>query len=161
MNHPRDHLLLDSVPNLGPLISRWKINKLIQKCQDVKVSKAFVSAIFEFAKFQRDMSGPILGYLSNNRWLRGTCTGEHFLLFFFLFYTVLILAYSGANRAYWPQNQNPQFRICHFWNLIRNTITHYFWRPDPLVTRIFWIVFGCLSQEVKISNIIVWIPAAS
>jgi hypothetical protein len=30
-NHPTklppDHLLLDSVPNLGPLISRWEINK--------------------------------------------------------------------------------------------------------------------------------------
>ncbi len=24
---PPDHLLLDSVPNLGPLISRWEINK--------------------------------------------------------------------------------------------------------------------------------------
>ncbi len=24
---PRDHLLLDSAPNLGPLISRWEINK--------------------------------------------------------------------------------------------------------------------------------------
>ncbi len=23
---PRDHLLLDSAPNLGPLISRWEIN---------------------------------------------------------------------------------------------------------------------------------------
>ncbi len=24
---PHDHLLLDSVPNLGPLIYRWEINK--------------------------------------------------------------------------------------------------------------------------------------
>jgi hypothetical protein len=67
---PHDHLLLDSALNLGPLISCWEINKLkkllIQKCQDFRGSKAFVSAIFEFVKFQ-DMSGPILGNLCNNR----------------------------------------------------------------------------------------------
>ncbi len=48
-----NHLLLNSAPNLGPLISRWEINKfrkLIQKCQDFRGS-AFVSAIIEFVKF--------------------------------------------------------------------------------------------------------------
>ncbi len=51
-----DHLLLDSAPNLGPLISRSLGNQqvrklLIQKFQDFRGSKAFVSAIFEFVKF--------------------------------------------------------------------------------------------------------------
>ncbi len=41
---PPDHLLLDSAPNLGPLISRW------EKCQDFRGSKPYVSAIFEFVK---------------------------------------------------------------------------------------------------------------
>jgi hypothetical protein len=44
-----DHLLLDSAPNLGPLISCWEINKFENcwyKCQDFRVSKAFVSTIF-------------------------------------------------------------------------------------------------------------------
>jgi hypothetical protein len=39
---------------------------LIQKCQDFRGSKAFVSAIFNFSSSQRDMSGPILGELSND-----------------------------------------------------------------------------------------------
>ncbi len=49
-----DHLLLYSAPNLGPLISlrNQQVRKmLIQKCEDFKGSKAFVSAIFEFVKF--------------------------------------------------------------------------------------------------------------
>ncbi len=50
-----DYLLLDSAPNFGPLISRWKINKFencwFPKCQDVWGSKGFVSAIVEFVKF--------------------------------------------------------------------------------------------------------------
>jgi hypothetical protein len=51
---PPDHLLLDSAPNLGPLTSRWEINKFENcwyKSQDFRGSNAFVSAIFEFAKF--------------------------------------------------------------------------------------------------------------
>ncbi len=52
---PPGHLLLNSAPNLGPLIYRWVINKfenlLIQNCQDFRGSKGFVSAIFEFVKF--------------------------------------------------------------------------------------------------------------
>jgi hypothetical protein len=52
---PYNHLLLDSAPNRGPLISHWEIykfeNLLIQKCQDFRGSKAFVSAIFEFVMF--------------------------------------------------------------------------------------------------------------
>jgi hypothetical protein len=49
---PHDYLLLGSAPNLGPLIYRWEIKTvrklLIQKGQDFRGSKAFVSAIFEF-----------------------------------------------------------------------------------------------------------------
>ncbi len=50
-----DHVLLDSAPKLGPLISRWEVKKfenfLIQKCQDFRGSEAFFSAIFEFVEF--------------------------------------------------------------------------------------------------------------
>ncbi len=70
---PPDHLLLDSFPNLGPLVSRWEINKFkklpIQKCHDFRRSKAFVPAIFNLSCSQGDVSGPILGDLSSNRWL--------------------------------------------------------------------------------------------
>jgi hypothetical protein len=53
---PPDHLLLDSAPNLGPLISRWEINKF-ENClyKSVRIlevlKKAFVSTNFEFVKF--------------------------------------------------------------------------------------------------------------
>ncbi len=69
-----DHQLLDSVPNLGPLISRWEINKIenfwYKSVRILKGSKAFVSAIFESSS-QQDMSGPMLGDVSNNRWSGG------------------------------------------------------------------------------------------
>ncbi len=52
---PPANLLLDSAPNLGPLISCWEIKQaqklLIQKFQDFRSSKAFVTAIFEFVEF--------------------------------------------------------------------------------------------------------------
>jgi hypothetical protein len=51
---PPDHLLFDSAPNFGPLISRWEMNKFENcwyKRQDFRGSKAFVSTIFEFVKF--------------------------------------------------------------------------------------------------------------
>jgi hypothetical protein len=53
--HTTDHLLLDSAPNLGPLI-QYLVDILTSskiadtKCQDFRCSKAFVSAIFEFVK---------------------------------------------------------------------------------------------------------------
>ncbi len=62
---PSDHLVLDSAPNLGPLISRWEINKF-KNCwyKSVRIlEEAFVSAIFEFVKVPI-MSGPILGDLA-------------------------------------------------------------------------------------------------
>ncbi len=51
---PPGHLLLDSAPNLGPLISRWEINKFENywyKCQNFTGSKAVVSEISEFVNF--------------------------------------------------------------------------------------------------------------
>ncbi len=51
---PSDHLLLDSAFNLGPL----------------KVLKLLFQQFLNLSSSQRDMSGPILGDLSNNRWCR-------------------------------------------------------------------------------------------
>ncbi len=57
------------------LVGKQVRKLLMQKCQDFRGSKAFVSAIFEFVKFatRYRMSGPILGDLSNNR-----CSGGIF-----------------------------------------------------------------------------------
>jgi hypothetical protein len=72
--HP-GHLLLDSVPNLGPLISCWEINKF-ENCwyKSVRILEV-LSLLFQqslnLSSSQRDMSRPILGALSKNRWSWG------------------------------------------------------------------------------------------
>jgi hypothetical protein len=62
---------------------------LIQKCQDFRGSKAFFSAIFEFV--QRDISSPILGALSNNRW--SGVTNEAWELFCSFCYNIIFIFY--------------------------------------------------------------------
>jgi hypothetical protein len=73
---PHDHLLLDSAPNIGPLISRWELDKF-----KICWNKSFRTSIILTILYQqflnllisrRDMSGPRLGALSNNRWSGGT-----------------------------------------------------------------------------------------
>jgi hypothetical protein len=70
-----DHPLLHSAPNLGPLISRWEINKFENcGCKSVRileVLKLLSQQFFNLSSSQWNMSGPILGDLSNNRWSGG------------------------------------------------------------------------------------------
>ncbi len=73
-----DHLFLDSAPNLGPLISRWEINKF-ENCwyisvRILEVLKIWFQQFLNLSSSQRDMSGPVLGALSNNRWSWGSYT---------------------------------------------------------------------------------------
>ncbi len=72
---PPDHLLSDSAPNLGPLICRWEINKFencwYKSVKMLEVLKLLFQQFLNFSSPQRDMSGPILGALSNDRWLMG------------------------------------------------------------------------------------------
>ncbi len=64
---------LDSAPNIGPLISRWELDKFKHCCnKNFRTSKIRTILYQQFLNLlisQRDMSGPILGALSNNRWL--------------------------------------------------------------------------------------------
>ncbi len=69
---PPDHLLLDRSPNLGPHISRWEINKF-ENCwytsvRILEVLKLLFQQFLNVSSSQRNMSGPVLGALSNNRW---------------------------------------------------------------------------------------------
>ncbi len=70
---PPDHLIMDSAHNLGPLISRWVINKLencrYKSVRILEVLKLLFQHFLNMSSSQRDMIGPILGDLSNNRWL--------------------------------------------------------------------------------------------
>jgi hypothetical protein len=72
-----DHLLLDSVPNIGPFISRWEPDKF-KNCwnKSFRTSKILTLLYQQFLNSlisQRDMSGTRLGALSNNRWSGGRC----------------------------------------------------------------------------------------
>jgi hypothetical protein len=67
-----DHQLLDSAPNLGPLISRWENNKF-ESCRyesvgNLEVLKLSFQQFLNLSRSQRNMSGPILKDLSNKRW---------------------------------------------------------------------------------------------
>ncbi len=71
-----DHLFLDSAPNLGPLISRWKINKFencwYKSARILEILKLLFQQFLNLSSSQRDLGGPILGALSNIRWSWGT-----------------------------------------------------------------------------------------
>jgi hypothetical protein len=75
-----DHLLLDGAPNIGPLISRWELDKF-KNClnKSFRTSKILTLLYQQFPNLlisQRDMSGPRLGTLFNNRWSGGTVSTE-------------------------------------------------------------------------------------
>jgi hypothetical protein len=79
---PSDHLLLDSAPNLGPLISRWEIKKF-ENCRYKSVRiwyalKLLFQQFLNLSSSQGDMSDPRLGALSNNRWSGGTTSSSIF-----------------------------------------------------------------------------------
>jgi hypothetical protein len=68
---PHDHLLLDRSPNIGPLISRWELVKF-KNCRNksFRTSKILTLLYKQFSSLlisQRDMKGPRLGALANNR----------------------------------------------------------------------------------------------
>ncbi len=73
---PPDHQLLDSAPNFGPLISCWEINKFencwYKSVRFLEVLKLLFQQFLNLSSSQWDMSGPIFGNLSNNRWSGGT-----------------------------------------------------------------------------------------
>ncbi len=72
---PPDHPLLDSAPNLGPLISRWEIIKFKNSrywiVRILDVLKLLFQQFLNLSSSKRDMSGPKSGDLSNNRWSGG------------------------------------------------------------------------------------------
>ncbi len=68
---PHDELLLDSAPNLGPLISCWEINKFencsYKSVRILEVLKLLFQQFLNLSSSERDVRGTILGDLSNNR----------------------------------------------------------------------------------------------
>ncbi len=72
---PRDHLSLDRSPNIGPLISLWELDKF-KNCSNKsfrtsKILTLLHQQVSHLLFSQRDMSGPRLRELSNDRWLGG------------------------------------------------------------------------------------------
>ncbi len=102
---PPDHLLLDSAPNFGPLLFRWKINKFkncwYKSVRIFEVLKLLFQQFLNLSSFQRDMSGPILGDLSNDRWL-GVSQNTKQTPFLFL----LILLIGNHQSGLWCVHQS-------------------------------------------------------
>jgi hypothetical protein len=73
---PHDHLLLDSARNIGPLISRWELDKLKnwwhKSFRTFKILALLYQQFWNLLISQRDMSGPRLGALSNDTWSGGS-----------------------------------------------------------------------------------------
>jgi hypothetical protein len=69
---PPNHLLLDGSPNIGPLISRWELDKFKicwnKSFRTSKLLTLLYQQVLNLFISQRDMSGPRLGALPNNRW---------------------------------------------------------------------------------------------
>ncbi len=79
------HLLLDSAPNLGPLRSRWEINKF-ENCwhrsvRILEILKLF-SSIFEFVKFPTRYEWSNVWRPSNNRWSGGSHENDKSSIFY-------------------------------------------------------------------------------
>ncbi len=76
LNIPPDHLLLDRSPNIGPLLSRWELDKFKNYWNKIAFEPLeFWHLYQQFSNWlnsQRDMSGPRSGALYNNRWSGGT-----------------------------------------------------------------------------------------
>jgi hypothetical protein len=120
-----DHLILDNAPNLGPLISRWEINKFencwYKSVSILEVLKHLFQRVLNFPSSQWGSSGPILGDLSNNRWSGGNFrTGNSLLVdqpCFLIFIENLCLCRSRSDR---PWKSRPFFdhsfpsRFCDF-----------------------------------------------
>jgi hypothetical protein len=72
---PLDHPLLDRSPNIGPLISRWELDKFKNCWNKSFITSKILTLLYQqFSNLlisQRDMSGPRLGTLSNNMWSGG------------------------------------------------------------------------------------------
>ncbi len=68
----RVHLLLGSVLNIGPVISRWELEKFKNSWNKSFRTSMILTLLYQQLSnlliSQRDMSGPKLGALSNNRW---------------------------------------------------------------------------------------------
>jgi hypothetical protein len=66
-----DQLFLDRSPNIGPLISRWELDKfkncLNKSFRTFKILTLLYQQSSNLLIPQRDLSGPRLGALSNNR----------------------------------------------------------------------------------------------
>ncbi len=76
LDNPLDHLFLDRSPNIGPLVSRWELDKF-KNCwnksfRPSKILTLLYQQLSNLLIFQRDMSGPWLRALSKHRWSGGT-----------------------------------------------------------------------------------------
>jgi hypothetical protein len=138
---PHDHLLLDSSPNTGPLISPWELDQFkICLNKSFRISKILTLLYQQYSNlliFQRVMSGPRLGALSKNRWSEGT---DGFLISRWLIQLLLSASYLGIF--------NHRLQMCR-WNkncrLKRRALWHeigfyFLFQNIPIITAEKWTI---------------------
>ncbi len=100
---PPDHLLLDRSSNIGPLISCWELHKFKNSWnKSFRTSKILTLLYQQFSNLlisQRDMSGPRLGALSNNRWSGAYELANDNLLYICCIYTFCVLGFASINYS--------------------------------------------------------------
>ncbi len=122
---PPDHLLLDSAPNLGPSMSRWKIYKFeycwYKSVRILEGLKLLFQQFLNLSSSQREMSGPILGDFHI------ICDWVVFIFFFFFSSPVECCAIAWRRRSR-AAVDHPGGRFCHRRYL---SINSSFWSLNP------------------------------
>ncbi len=117
-----DHLLLDESPNIGPLISRWELDKFKNCWNKSFITSKILTLLYQQLSnlliSQRDVSGPKLGALSGKRstFYRGTL---------YKGFTVFHDSSSILNHC----NANLRGSSCFHWSirLIYKSISNHPW----------------------------------
>ncbi len=117
-------------PNIGPLISRWELDEFKNCWSKIFRTSEIPALLYQQLSNllipQRDMSGPTLGTLSNNRWLGGTYLRRHLLSTL----RVCDFNYNIFSR------ESPDWRS--FWDLEKSSLLTRF---DKNIFEIFLVIY--------------------
>ncbi len=137
---PRNHLLLDRSPNIGPLISRCELDKF-KNCwnKSFRTSKILTLLYQQFSNLlisQQDMSDPRLGAPSNNRWSGLAYIQSNHVVFNSIKCVCTINCDTSIKQ--YVSSSNPLIRQClQHWN---NTLKIYL-KGSLLIMNFNWVKY--------------------
>jgi hypothetical protein len=127
-----DHLLLDSAPIIGPLISRWELDKF-KNCwnKSFGTSKILTLLYQQFLNLlfsQRDTSGPRLGALSNNRW-----SGDQLEVLLLNMIRTLPWSICNASDSLWIQLRWHKWLFVLRQSNARDSVAEILWKKKKII----------------------------